>query len=298
MASAGLREEAVVVPGEVPLIGTLTRGPASDGPAVVLLNAGLVQRAGPDGLHVRLAASLAARGFRTLRLDYSGVGDTPVRRDRIPIHDARVLETRSALDWLQAEHGVERFVLAGICTGADNAFRTALADDRVAGLILLDGYPYRTRGWWLRHHVPRLLRASSWRTLLRAGSALPEPGRAAAPPEPDVGGEPAGRAAVRRDNRPGWDGVARLIPTRDELAGQLTKLIDRGVHSYFIYTGGYSDWVNYAGQLKAAVRGVSFRDRVTVDYLPGADHVFRPAASQTDLTDRVGAWLVKRWGPQ
>ncbi len=186
-------------------------------------------------------------------------------------------------------------VLIGICTGADNGFQSALADHRVAGLVLLDGYPYRTRGWWLRHHVPRLFRGSSWKTLIRVGAGLPKAPHQAGRPTGDGGGEPVGPAVPASADQVGWGGVARLIPTREEMAEQLATLIDRGTHLYFIYTGGLSHWVNHAGQLQAAFRGVRFGDRVTVDYLAGADHVFRPAASQRDLTDRVGAWLDRTW---
>jgi len=239
-----------------------------------MLNAGLVGRAGPDGIYVRFARDLARQGYPVLRLDYSGVGDSPARRDRIPIHEARVLETASAIDWLGEQLGVDEVVLMGICTGADNAFRSAVADARVRGLVLLDGYPYRTRGWWVRHYLPRLFRPRSWRTLLRAGAGPPR--------APSLGGIASG------------EGIARLIPGREEVARQVEELMARSTQLYFVYTGGFSDWVNHAGQLQAALRPLRLGDQVRVDYLPMADHVFRSRASQAMLTARVCAWLDSR----
>ena len=270
------REEPAVIGRDTPLVGTLSR-PTTEprGTAILLLNAGLVGRAGPDGLHVRLARSLGVRGYPVLRFDYSGVGDSPARRDRTPIHEARVLETRSAIDWLGETLEVDEVVLLGICTGADNAFRSALSDERVRGLVLLDGYPYRTRGWWVRHYLPRLFRGSSWRTLLRVGAAPPG--------TPNAAGDD-----------PGWDGVARVIPTREEVTSQLAALMERETQLYFIYTGGFSDWVNHPGQLQAALRPLRLGDQVRVEYWPGADHVFRSLASQRDLSVRVAAWLDAR----
>lgn len=269
----GVRETAAVFGDAVPLVGTIARGPTAGNTGVVLLNAGLVQRAGPGGLHVRLAARLARRGFPTARVDLSGVGDSPVRRDRTPLDEARVLEVRSILDGFE-EAGPERFVLCGICTGADNAFRAALEEPRVCGLILLDGYPYRTRGWWLRHQWTRIRRAGPGaivRRLARRG--------------------PAGAI-----DEPAWDGVSRTIPPRDIAAGQLRALVDRGTHIYAIYTGGFRDWYNHRGQFRAAFPDVDFADRLTVDYLPAADHVFRAASSQKDLAMRLLEWLEARWG--
>ena len=185
-------------------------------------------------------------------------------------------EVRTAMDALSDELDIARFVLLGICTGADNAFRTALADERVVGLVLLDGYPYRTLGWWLRHYAARLLRISSWKTLLRRGLGAP-------------------RIPDHASERPEWDGVARLIPSREEMAAQLGTLIERGTELYFIYTGGLSHWVNHAGQLRAAFRHVPFRGRVLTEYLPEADHVFRASASQSTLMRRVGDWLADRF---
>ena len=49
-------------------------------PAMIMLNAGLIHRVGPNRLHVRLARELAARGFLSLRLDLSGRGDSDPRR--------------------------------------------------------------------------------------------------------------------------------------------------------------------------------------------------------------------------
>ncbi len=275
MTDVVFRESPVVVEGDAPLLGSLTRPSRSPGRiGVVLLNAGLVQRAGPDRLYVRLARALAARGFPTLRLDYSGIGDSPARRDRAPIEQARTLETRSALDRLARDEGLEGFVLAGICTGADAAWVAALADERVRGVVLLDGYPYRTVGWWIRHYLPRAFRTTSWRGVLRRGLAPPRP---------------------LRDPEAGWAGMARDIPPRALMASQLRTLIERGTHSYFIYTGGFQDWYNHAGQFRAAFRRVRFHGRVKVDYLPEADHIFRAAASQETLERRLCDWLEARW---
>ena len=59
------------------LVGILSRPMRSNRnlPAILLLNAGLVHRVGPNRIYVRLARHFAALGFSVLRFDFSGIGD-------------------------------------------------------------------------------------------------------------------------------------------------------------------------------------------------------------------------------
>ena len=58
--------------------------------------------------------------------------------------------------------------------GADQAVRTALEDERVTGIVLVDGYAYRTRRFLLQHYSGRVMRPSSWWNIL----SLQHPGYA------------------------------------------------------------------------------------------------------------------------
>ena len=136
-----MNESIALLGAEHTLVGTLTH-PAENVEAsdlgVVILGAGMVHRAGPHRLHVRIARRLAAEGFRVARFDFSGVGDSPVRRDNLPLEQAAVSETREVLDQLARLWGVERFVLMGICSGASVSFVSMTEDPRVAGAALIN----------------------------------------------------------------------------------------------------------------------------------------------------------------
>lgn len=109
-------EEAVRLPSGEGLAGILTRpsGPGSaDRPAALLLNVGLTYRVGPSRLYVRLARQLAADGIPTLRFDFSGVGDSPSRRDALQFAESAPLETTEAMDWMGQHLGAESFLLMG-----------------------------------------------------------------------------------------------------------------------------------------------------------------------------------------
>jgi pimeloyl-ACP methyl ester carboxylesterase len=111
---------------------------------VLLLNAGVVHRVGPNRLYVRLARSLAQLGFPVLRFDFSGVGDSPARSDNPFFERRAVEEVQQAMEWMSRQHGCARFVLIGLCSGAEIAFKTACQDSRVAAAALINAPRYHT----------------------------------------------------------------------------------------------------------------------------------------------------------
>jgi hypothetical protein len=90
-------EEAILFGTQSSLVGVITDPPvARQGrrlPAFLLLNAGLVHRVGPNRLHVKIARMLAAMGYVVCRFDFSGVGDSSVRRDSLPFAQSAISET-------------------------------------------------------------------------------------------------------------------------------------------------------------------------------------------------------------
>src|SRR5689334_21003043 len=118
--SGGVIERARRFGDEQTLVGIVTEPPAGVLPraAVVLLNAGVVHRVGPNRMHVEIARGLAALGLVVVRVDLSGLGDSESRRDSTPFERAAVLETQGVMSALAAQYGVSRFVTAGLCSGA------------------------------------------------------------------------------------------------------------------------------------------------------------------------------------
>jgi pimeloyl-ACP methyl ester carboxylesterase len=168
-----MREEAVLFGKRRSLVGIMTDpADAERGrnlPALILLNAGIVHRVGPNRLYVKTARSLAAMGFVVLRCDFSGIGDSLVREDHLPFEKSAVLETQEAMDYLQAARGVERFLLLGLCGGAAISLKTASCDPRVVGTVLINFRGYHDE--WseaLRSHLrARDLRHYYWNVALR-----------------------------------------------------------------------------------------------------------------------------------
>jgi len=137
-----LKEDALLFGPTKSLVGILTDPPQAptppSRPAVILLNSGIIHRVGPQRLYVKIARRLAAMGFVVLRFDLSGVGDSKVRHDNLPFERSAVSEAQDAMNHLHAERGIDRFVLIGLCSGADLSLKTACCDPRVMGAVLLN----------------------------------------------------------------------------------------------------------------------------------------------------------------
>jgi alpha-beta hydrolase superfamily lysophospholipase len=135
------RERVLVFGARHPLFGILTRADPTrarpDRPTIFLSNAGCVNRAGPHRMYVQMARRWAQLGFDVLRIDLSGIGDSPSP----PGVQENVNYPPSALDDLReamAAVGSQRFIVAGLCSGGDYAFQLGIRDERVAAAWLLN----------------------------------------------------------------------------------------------------------------------------------------------------------------
>jgi alpha-beta hydrolase superfamily lysophospholipase len=124
-----------------PLFGILTPADPARArpgrPPIVITNAGCVNRAGPHRTYVKMARRWAQLGFDVLRVDLSGIGDTPAAPGEIE----NLTYPLSALDDLREATralGAERLTVAGLCSGGDYAFQLGASDRSVAGAWILN----------------------------------------------------------------------------------------------------------------------------------------------------------------
>ena len=108
---------------------------------LITLNNGVARSIGPGGAWVELARRAAAQGWRVVRLDISGIGESPARagaaeNDSYPITTAD--DVGSVIATLR-EDGVESFVLAGLCSGALLGFDAALDHPEIAAIVSING---------------------------------------------------------------------------------------------------------------------------------------------------------------
>lgn len=277
-----MKEKAVLLGKTRTLVGIIT-DPASgtQTPAhatVLLLNAGLLHRIGPSRMYVRLARELAAAGFPVLRLDFSGIGDSEARRDNVAFEEAALEEVRDAMDLMAKAKGSQRFLLMGLCSGADNAFQAARVEPRVAGIALIDGFAYRTPGFWLRYYQERMLDLGKWKQLLVTKFG--------------AGGKAESEVQAGEALDDSEASYVRGFPPIDQTRSDLEAMASRGISVLFAYSAGQYQYYNHAEQFDDAFRGADFRGRITSRFFPSSNHTFTRHAHRDELIDAIRNWAV------
>lgn len=272
-----------------PLVGILTRqatGREPSRPAVLLLNSGIVHRVGPNRTYVKIARRLAERGFPSFRFDFSGLGDSPPRPDHLPLDQACIEETVAAMDLVQNETDGDRFVLLGICSGADAALLTAAIDSRVVGVAAINARRFGVTDDVFAEVRPRAM-ARHYRRIATSRSF--------------------GAHSVSRLSRGklGWSDVLRAV--RSQLSGLsarpalangvpgLDLILERGVPIFCVHSEADEGLDHLHALAGKDLTGLRSKDGFRSEVLEGADHTFTMRWSQALLLARLEAWLEERF---
>lgn len=152
------------------------RRPQPDVPAVILLNTGANPHYGWARQSVEVARQLAASGISSLRIDTSGIGETPDlpgRPNRVVYVPTSSADVVAAVDWLE-DQGYHHPMVAGTCSGAYLAFQTALIEPRLSALAMINLQKF----FWddsqrltiyssTEHYLSQLWQPALWSRLLR-----------------------------------------------------------------------------------------------------------------------------------
>lgn len=271
------------------LSGTLTlpNELAPAGVGFVMLNAGVVHRIGPHRFNVRLARRLAGQGWPSLRFDLAGQGDSDSSPQSRPFERQIIDDLRAAMDHLARTTGVDRFVIAGICSGAHRGLAVADEDERVAGLWMLDGHAYPTSRTatqrrllnWKHDPAGALRDWARWplRWLARRMTARRRDAAGGPPTEVDYG---------------------RNTPSRGAFAAILRKIDGRGGRVFVMHSGGMLASYSYAGQFQDVFGGESFAQRVHCEFWPDIDHTMSTRAAQERVIAAIAGWAREAFGDQ
>lgn len=276
-AAAGNIEKSAHVPVQA--------GAASEAkPALILFNAGLLHRVGPNRLNTTLARLCADDGYTSLRLDLTGLGDSPaLSAGAEPQSSSNNNNVESdladAMNFMQAQYQVDRFILIGLCSGALDALAVASIDKRVIAAVCIDGIAFRTIRFYAKHifshKLTRMLQIKNWRRLLYRVTE---------------GETEYGQLVSGMQNSMADDGnIARY--SRQRCAELLKAMDERKVRLLFVYTGGAGQFYNYAGQFREMFRGYKFSDRISSKFHPQADHLFMLESHRKALIVDIRHWL-------
>lgn len=263
-------------PGE--LIGVYTPPARRTDLCCLFFNAGIINRIGPHRLNVKMARAVAQGEVAALRFDLAGRGDSRAAAGSASYEEQGTQDLRAAMDFMSREYGHTRFLIFGICSGAVAAFQGAVADPRVVGIFMVDGYWYRTRWTELVRLWKRFRALSAGKVLraLRRRLTRPVATPAPRPPRAEI-------FAVEDSNN----------PPHASFAADMNMLTARGVDTFYLFTNSVTDFVSYSGQLAQAFSGEPFVKRMHCVQRLDIDHTMISLAAQRATVELVRDWA---WG--
>ncbi|MEO7360728.1 MAG: alpha/beta fold hydrolase [Gemmatimonadaceae bacterium] len=282
-----LRERILRFGPDNGLVGILTTSrelTKPDLPHVVMINAGIVHRVGPNRLYVDLARAMAMEGYPVVRIDLAGLGDSEAMTSTLSLEESALQDVVAVFDYLSETRGARTFVTAGLCSGANYSILAAFREPRVVGALLVDPSVSRTRKSMVTHVARRLRNLPTLRALITlrhpvyrrtlAGMRSLAVAEAAA-------GQSSQRADFMADTKNAAPAVREAIE----------QMLDRGVQLMMVFTGGVNYVYNYDKQLYDLLPGLDFRDQLLLLYMPETDHTVSDMSGRAKLIQSVGTWL-------
>lgn len=245
---------------------------------VIFLNAGILDHVGPSRLWVELSRRWAALGFRSLRFDLSGIGESPpiegMTENIKSAHSLR--QVAEVVDFVAAGDATD-VLLVGLCSGAYEAMEAAIAGRARAVFLVNPDFradPLQSAQVGesaLRREVAE--RPAKWYSVLEQQRLL----RPIARHFPDIVWRcvnSLGLAASRADT--------------------LVRLGEANIDTLVVSDSNQAE--SYARGRKARLRRLSDRGVLTFARVDPLDHtVFGPLA-RGSVSDVLTSWLEERLG--
>jgi pimeloyl-ACP methyl ester carboxylesterase len=267
-----MREQIIRFGADNSVIGILTTGEGGKLPRLgcILPNIGLAHRIGPHRVNVKVARELARHGVSTVRFDLSGVGDSPKAKTSDGLIDQAVADMRDAMNHMEQSCGISRFIVFGICSGAQNGYFLALNDERIVGLLMYDGFDFPSLMSRFDYVMTRI-RSTPWREL---GSKLVH--------------RLSPRSPARTDDI-FTAALNEMHPSPDQFRAALEKLVTRGVSIFVFYSGSRRTRDNDRGLL-GALGDRALLDKITYRFDGDMDHTATSQESQRKLLALISGW--------
>lgn len=284
---------------------------AARGVCLLLLSPGIKGRVGPHRLYVKIAAHLVRLGFHVLRFDFPGLGDSQGTASETVLADMYnsilsgryVDDTIAAMDWMESNYDVRRFVGSGLCGGAMTALLTASVDLRIECLLgiglptVLEGGPEDWARALTRHQISdlrttylsKLANPASWARFASGHSDYRAIWRVI-----------MNRFVVRTSravaDTPRVDSLPDNVNPR--FADAFTAMLESARTVLLVYSGadrlGYQFRETFEKQHGEKLRGWSHHYQV--HFIERANHILSDTAWVAELCAVAEAWLVGHYG--
>jgi dienelactone hydrolase len=286
---AGVLEQPVSVPADgTQLAGILTRPSADAGPldAVLLLNAGAQRRIGPSRLYAALARRWAARGALVLRLDISGLGDSPARAgaaDNVVYSPSAVAEAAAAVRWLRSEWPVRHCSVVGLCSGAYHALKLAVQGAPVQRVVAINPLTFFWHEGMLLDAPTSAHQVASEMARYRADFFAWQRWSKLLKGQVDLRrlGSLVWRRVLQVSRAPLRD-LARVLhlPLREDLARELRQVAKAGIALHFVFSVGDPGEELLRTEAGALVGRLRRTGALVVRHVADADHTFTGAQAR------------------
>lgn len=278
-----MNESIVTIGKDVKMVGILTRpdNASPNKPMVLLTNTGTLHHVGPYREWVDLARRLGEDGFSVFRFDLTSLGDSDVSSDLREDAERAISDIIDVMNHLDKNLGAKKFVIIGLCSGADYGHPIAVMDKRIVGTFFIDALGYRTKRWYVHHYLPRLL------DFQKHGSRLRRLCNRLLPAKLSM--------QVKNKDKLKPSLFLREFPPREKIQKELKELVERDVSMFFIYTNGVGRYLNYANQFRAMFPKLEWKDKIQVVFYPESDHTFSLLAHRARLEGLVRDWM-RRFG--
>lgn len=268
---------------------------AFPGTCMVFLNAGMIHKVGPNRIYVTMARQLAAAGMPCFRFDHSGMGDSSFSVNTGGREQVLVDELKETLDMLTRKSGCSRFILCGMCSGAEAAFHAAVADHRITGLVLIDGIypaPGQKPGWLAighRNNTRRYYRKNMfdiyrWKKLLSGKNGvinIRQLKKLAALPV---------KLFRKRKDTGARTPVKPVVP-QPQPAVQWELLMEKKMPVFLIFSEGGIALDVYRLALRKYLQQPAAGSLFHTTVIKNTDHTFTPVWSQQLLGELVTGWV-------
>lgn len=258
---------------------------------VLFLNSGLLHRVGPYRMFVDLAREIATMGMPCFRLDLSGLGDSLPRDDARSERERVLADIGDAFDFLQREFDYRRFIIIGLCSGADNAHWAGLAEQRMVGAVMLDGPGYPNFKFYVARCATLLLSASAWRNML---SVL----KTSVLKTAVLSVNSNAARGLHAGTSPRQQVFVRPFPPREQADREIRAMVERGMKLLYLYTGGVERYFNHHSQFGDNFPSVVFNRpgaNVQYEFNPQFDHTYSDLQHRRYLFTRVRDWLAEQF---
>jgi alpha-beta hydrolase superfamily lysophospholipase len=248
------------------------------GKAILLLSSGATHHIGPNRLYVTIGRHLAALGYTVLRMDIAGIGDSPPRRGEPEnlVYTLRAnRDVKAGIEYLRSVWSIENIQAVGLCSGAYNAFKAAVAGLPLSGVVLINpltffwkkgmslAFPEYRVAADIKRYRRNIFQPQSWLKMLRGDVNLWELSQV-------LGRRFWGLARTPLRT------VARTlrIPIPDDLPSELNSVVRSGMRLQFVFADHDpgQELLNTLGG--RAVRRLQARGLIGIQTIEGADHTF------------------------